>query len=346
MVPASEPLRGDATCDVVVLGGGLAGRGAAIALAERGADVVVLGLHVRSRRLSGSGLLLRGLFGDASEYRENIAGRDIDALDAMAKENAAIVTRLCGVMTNESGAPTLVNAAVLRDGASPPAAEDLVVDLPAFGRGLDERMRMLGIRVVEGEPVIALDSSAMGVVASSKSATVRASRAVLALGAWLPAFDPWVAACARAGRAQYCVTAPYARSVTPRVVRNRVELAQHGRDGSGRIVAIEGSVIADRGDAFDAAPDSMVQARLEEVILGAAPGATIEERGALPRLYTCDGLPLVGPHPMRASCVLVAGFNGFDLSLAFAAGRIATDWIVDGRPRDDRSLRFSPRRML
>ncbi len=40
--PPTEPLRGDAACDVAVIGGGLLGLSTALALAERGARVIVL----------------------------------------------------------------------------------------------------------------------------------------------------------------------------------------------------------------------------------------------------------------------------------------------------------------
>jgi glycine/D-amino acid oxidase-like deaminating enzyme len=45
-----------------------------------------------------------------------------------------------------------------------------------------------------------------------------------------------------------------------------------------------------------------------------------------------DGRPVVGPHPGRESVVTVAGAGGSGLQSSPALGRIASDWIVDGRP--------------
>ena len=45
-----------------------------------------------------------------------------------------------------------------------------------------------------------------------------------------------------------------------------------------------------------------------------------------------DGKPVVGPHPGRESVITVAGAGGSGLQSSPALGRIAADWIVDGRP--------------
>ena len=45
-----------------------------------------------------------------------------------------------------------------------------------------------------------------------------------------------------------------------------------------------------------------------------------------------DGRPVVGPHPGRDSVVTVAGAGGSGLQSSPALGRIAAEWIVDGRP--------------
>jgi sarcosine oxidase subunit beta len=46
-----------------------------------------------------------------------------------------------------------------------------------------------------------------------------------------------------------------------------------------------------------------------------------------------DGRPVVGPHPDRPAVVTVAGAGGSGLQSSPALGRIAAEWILDGRPR-------------
>ena len=45
-----------------------------------------------------------------------------------------------------------------------------------------------------------------------------------------------------------------------------------------------------------------------------------------------DGRPVVGPYPGRESVITVAGAGGSGLQSSPALGRIAADWIIDGRP--------------
>ncbi len=48
-----------------------------------------------------------------------------------------------------------------------------------------------------------------------------------------------------------------------------------------------------------------------------------------------DGKPVVGPHPGRESVITVAGAGGSGLQSSPALGRIAAEWIVDGRLEHD-----------
>jgi sarcosine oxidase subunit beta len=45
-----------------------------------------------------------------------------------------------------------------------------------------------------------------------------------------------------------------------------------------------------------------------------------------------DGRPVVGPHPDRPAVITVAGAGGSGLQSSPALGRIAAEWILDGRP--------------
>lgn len=65
---------------------------------------------------------------------------------------------------------------------------------------------------------------------------------------------------------------------------------------------------------------------------------------AVVQWHSCDGLPLIGPHPAQADALLCTGFGAFEGSCAFAAGELAAQLLVHGRA--PAAGLFSPRRML
>jgi sarcosine oxidase subunit beta len=85
-----------------------------------------------------------------------------------------------------------------------------------------------------------------------------------------------------------------------------------GRDAPDEYVGLVGERLAHRLPGLD-------EMRLGDVWAGIYP-------------MRPDGRPVVGPHPGRESVVTVAGAGGSGLQSSPALGRLASDWVLDGRP--------------
>jgi sarcosine oxidase subunit beta len=110
-------------------------------------------------------------------------------------------------------------------------------------------------------------------------------------------------------------------------------------DGPGRFIAglhTEEVIhdIVDPDDAGREAPDTYVDL-VGERLAHRLPGLLDMSLGDVwAGIYPMrpDGRPVVGPHPGRPSVVTVAGAGGSGLQSSPALGRIAAEWILDGRP--------------
>ena len=99
---------------------------------------------------------------------------------------------------------------------------------------------------------------------------------------------------------------------TEEVIHDIVDPDESGRDAPDEYVALVGERLAHRLPGLEAM-------RLGDVWAGIYP-------------MRPDGRPVVGPHPGRPSVVTVAGAGGSGLQSSPALGRIAAEWILDGKP--------------
>jgi sarcosine oxidase, subunit beta len=99
---------------------------------------------------------------------------------------------------------------------------------------------------------------------------------------------------------------------TEEAIHDLVDPDEVGRDAPDEYVALVGERLAHR-------LPGLLDMRLGDVWAGIYP-------------MRPDGRPVVGPHPGRESVVTVAGAGGSGLQSSPALGRLAAEWILDGRP--------------
>ena len=212
--PALAPLGGDASADVVVIGGGYTGLWAAWHLVEAGASVVVVeaarcGFGPSGRNGGFVSSLALNRPGLAERYGQSAAA----AIVAQSERSVRAIGSWCeaqGVDAWYRAAPHwVVSAAPAQDGASADAIDGSEVvalgreqvrtrcDSPVFrgavevrtgatvhparlAFGLRERLRARGVRIHEGTRVGALDGA---VVAHARGGRVRAGAAIVAVNA-------------------------------------------------------------------------------------------------------------------------------------------------------------------
>ena len=357
--------------DVLVTGGGFAARSCALHLKRLAPDARVLRLEP-TRAPLGEPPLPGVAF--AAPGPDHVAAHEDRgderflaevrlaalALDAMQQEAAAAEAGFRRVVVARDLVPSLDERRREHDALAMrfEVAPDAVFDSERMLAGLDAAGRAAGVDVVNAGEAGAetgddagdeftLDTTGERAVASIGTRRVEAERVVLAHGAALTRFDRWVGgvtvpARVQALRATVDGAAPDARSVGP-------GFAVCSVDGVGRLAVAEGIEPQNLGDPFDPGPHDATQRRLEQwltdVVVPGRP-VTVEARGATARLFSCDGLPLVGPHPLRATCLLAAAFGGRDAALGYLAGRVVAEIIVSGRAQTLGASLWSPRRML
>lgn len=79
----------------------------------------------------------------------------------------------------------------------------------------------------------------------------------------------------------------------------------------------------------------LVDAKISSVVAGRWPGwaeAPVQARWSLIATFTCDGLPLVGPLPGRATELALCGWNGRPWSWALAAAADVAERLLRGGP--------------
>lgn len=360
-------------CEVAVLGAGLAGACAALALLARGVNVAIVEVGAAGGELGAeSDLILRGACAHAAAFAATIGPRRYSRLAAAAEEGRAFWLSTVGergralrltTTIRRVGDPDRLDAeraalayggveARPHDGASLAVDDDLLVDRAACLA----RARDLAITRGAAQDSIAGDftirSDYAGATIEAREGTIRADRVVLAIGAALPRFDPWAREIVMPALARELVSVPNAAGIGAATELFDDALVRHA-DARGALVVADGrggaEATRDPESSSRVAADpwsprfAAHRAALEE----RAPGVGIAGAFLRPRLYSCDGLPLVGPHPMRAGVLLCDAFDALESALALSAATLLAEWIVDGRPRDEESARlFSPRRML
>lgn len=231
--------------------------------------------------------------------------------------------------------------------------EEAVVDADALASEATRLAVAKGARFHPGVTLARIEPGGdewLQVAGESPEGTVRmrALRVVLAMGAWLGPFDTWTSEIALPAAA-VSVTIESTGSPSPAAFALGPGFVWGRRAADGRVVAAEGHRPANRGDPFADRPDPGTTSRLVSSLhehLGLPVGPEKVRAAPSARLHTCDGLPLVGPHPGRSSTLLLAGFGGHDEALALLAGRFAAEILLEGRASHPDAALWSPRRML
>ncbi|MET9297131.1 FAD-binding oxidoreductase [Streptomyces sp. NPDC003077] len=213
-------LEGETTCDIAVVGGGYAGMAAALRLAERGADVVLLesGFCGWGGSSRNAGYLSNALAGDP-QLLNTLYARRLPGLIRYADRAAHFTESLIGRLGIEceyeptgnviaAVSPSQLrhtkrNAAILRGaGADVEFVEGRDFGLPTtflggvferaggllnpgkFALGLRDALLASGVRTYERTAVRAVEPHAAGAVVSVTGGRVRAERVVLATNAY------------------------------------------------------------------------------------------------------------------------------------------------------------------
>lgn len=330
----------DSECDVVVRGAGVAGLSAALHLVEsaRGGAaprvIVVDDDRAEGGPIAGPTALLPTPQPDPAALAERFAPAVRARLERLGRASLDAIERFASRFDDACGfrrVPWIHRALGSGRAADESPATVAIVDLDAFHARLRTAAASRGVRVVAA--------------ADADAATRGAIRTVFALDAPLVRQDAWVREVAIAGRAQRIVgTAESPRAA--RIVTLGSGFGVLATDERGRVVAAEGCEPSNRGDPFDRGPEPTGQSRLERFARECVPEIQIVQRESFAAAFTCDGLPLVGPHPARDGALLCGSWNGAGATFEFACGSVLAEWIVAGRPADESWTLFSPRRML
>ncbi len=173
----------------------------------------------------------------------------------------------------------------------------------------------------EGVRVTGLESSGSGVLVTDGSgAECRADAVVVCLNAYTPQLLPEVAIAPT--RAQALATAPVGHTVAP---------CPQGRDHGyqywnqltdGRVVAGGYRNLAISEEVgYEMAVTPTLQTALEKHLVGIEADAPVTHRWAGIMGFTSNGLPFVGPVPGRPNVHLLAGFNGHGFAVSFLSAR-------------------------
>lgn len=357
---------GEIRVDAAVVGAGVAGVSAALALQRLGKSVVVLERHTLASGASGrnAGFLMRGA---ADNYAAAIRdwGRDsAAALWRLTEDNLAGL-RAQGVESLNSYRPvpscllalTESEADELREAAALLTEDAFDVSLRHSGAdaawrsgkaivGLvnphdascnpHELLRFLASRLdrplMEGQEVHAIDSSSADeVLVPTTDALIRAQRVVVCSNAYTDLVLPNLAGLIAPNRGQMLALR------VPGVLLDCSYYANHGseyfRQSDPATIVVGGKRKTDVAgeQTSEDSTTATIQNALEqfaESMLGARYPVIARWSGIMG--FTRDGLPLVGPVDPTGRVWLCAGFTGHGMSMAFRTADIAVRAMLHG----------------
>ncbi|MBI1959996.1 MAG: FAD-binding oxidoreductase [Candidatus Rokubacteria bacterium] len=352
--------------DIVIVGGGIVGASCAYFLAERGAEVLLLeagrigreasgvnagGVRQQARALPEMPLALESvrLWADL-ERRLEVPLEYERCGDLRIVESAEDVARLRAVAARESEtglALEWVDGAALR--ALVPSIAPGVLGgtfCPTGGQAnplrvaaaIGRRARDLGAIVWEGCPVRALARDGEGFALDCAHGRLRASRVVLAAGAWTPIvaeglgarlpislFVPQMQATVPLPRVLGTVLLGFTRKLSMKQMRSGAVLVGGGKRGWGDLVTRAKGLAAEsmRLGAVDAVDVLPLLGRTE----------TTRTWVGLEGL-TSDEMPIIDC--LETDRVYVAaGFSGHGFAIGPVVGRLLAEWLLDGTPSMD-----------
>ena len=352
--------------DIVIVGGGIVGASCAYFLAERGAEVLLLeagrigreasgvnagGVRQQARALPEMPLALESvrLWADL-ERRLEVPLEYERCGDLRIVENAEDAARLRAVAAREREtglALEWVDGAALR--ALVPSIAPGVLGgtfCPTGGQAnplrvaaaIGRRARDLGAIVWEGCPVRALARDGEGFALDCAHGRVRASRVVLAAGAWTPIvaeglgarlpislFVPQMQATVPLPPVLGTVLLGFTRKLSMKQMRSGAVLVGGGKRGWGDLVTRAKGLAAEsmRLGAVDAVEVLPLLGRTE----------TTRTWVGLEGL-TSDEMPIIDC--LETDRVYVgAGFCGHGFAIGPVVGRLLAEWLLDGTPSMD-----------
>jgi len=352
--------------DIVIVGGGIVGASCAYFLAERGAEVLLLeagrigreasgvnagGVRQQARALPEMPLALDSvrLWADL-ERRLEVPLEYERCGDLRIVENAEDAARLRAVAAREREtglALEWVDGAALR--ALVPSIAPGVLGgtfCPTGGQAnplrvaaaIGRRARDLGAIVWEGCPVRALARDGEGFALDCAHGRLRASRVVLAAGAWTPIvaeglgarlpislFVPQMQATVPLPRVLGTVLLGFTRKLSMKQMRSGAVLVGGGKRGWGDLVTRAKGLAAEsmRLGAVDAVDVLPLLGRTE----------TTRTWVGLEGL-TSDEMPIIDC--LETDRVYVAaGFSGHGFAIGPVVGRLLAEWLLDGTPSMD-----------
>jgi len=352
--------------DIVIVGGGIVGASCAYFLAERGAEVLLLeagrigreasgvnagGVRQQARALPEMPLALESvrLWADL-ERRLEVPLEYERCGDLRIVESAEDAARLRAVAAREREtglALEWVDGAALR--ALVPSIAPGVLGgtfCPTGGQAnplrvaaaIGRRARDLGAIVWEGCPVQALARDGEGFALDCAHGRLRASRVVLAAGAWTPIvaeglgarlpislFVPQMQATVPLPRVLGTVLLGFTRKLSMKQMRSGAVLVGGGKRGWGDLVTRAKGLAAEsmRLGAVDAVDVLPLLGRTE----------TTRTWVGLEGL-TSDEMPIIDC--LETDRVYVAaGFSGHGFAIGPVVGRLLAEWLLDGTPSMD-----------
>lgn len=343
--------------DVVVVGGGFSGLGAAWAASEAGASVVLLEARTIASGASGrnAGFVLSG---PAMAFNASVAAVGVEealAIWRLTEENHALLDSLledldedCGYLRR--GSMSLAGSeaewddlqaecramqsaglnACLVPGRSLPRPFDRLYPGGIYHAGnaeinpgafLRTLARKLGktVKIFEETPVEAIEGAT---TLRCPAGSVDADRVVVATNAYTQALLPDIPILPTRG--QVASTAPIERVVSPFPMYADRGFQYWRQTSEGRLVAGGWRNLALEAEVGpEERLNEAIQATLAQFIELSAPGARIERRWAGIMGFTPDHFPLVGAVPGRDGLFIAAGYSGHGVAMAFMCGALA-----------------------